>query len=262
MLDMVEDTLLARWHLHIKRVADPVSLRDTVSDKTKWQPCRTIVALGHRVSNTGAIQDCLRHTSRQMWRAFFAAVPALVRKRLPSNAFCILISVGVVPVLDYRSTRWPASKTTERHINRLQRKMIACTLNLKKRPDEDVAAFVRRRGKVARVHAIADGLWSRRHCHRLCTWSSHLERAPGDQGWAWRLLRHRGREWLMARRMAEGSSSAFAGRTSTRSMPGGVAIRWQDGLEFARVYLRVSQSPENLARELGQVVPVLRVPPQ
>ena len=129
-------------------------------------------------------------------------------------------------------------KTTEDPFDRAQRKFILSGLKIPPTPFEDADAFVRRRGRIAKAHALSAGLWSRRHCQRVKDWHSHLHRDRNMHSIASRFLRHHDFHWFLARRLEAGSASLFAGRTRTRNAPGGVATRWHDGHRFASEWLR------------------------
>ena len=163
-----------------------------------------------------------------MWKAYFANIRQFLGRR--SNLQ--LLNRSVMPVFDYRNTRWPPHAQLELEIDRLQRKMIAGIIRPRMLADDTPAEFVRRRNRIAAVAAREAGLWSMRHCTRVLDWRAHLERPLNKASWAAILLHYRGFQWLMQQRLQH-SGGVLGGRTGTRAASGNVATRWHDGVRIA-----------------------------
>ena len=160
-----------------------------------------------------------------MWKAYFANV----RRLLGRQCNLQLLDRAVMPVFDYRNTRWPPHAQLELEIDRLQRKMIAGIIRPRMQVDETPADFVRRRRRIGGVAARKAGLWSARHCTRVLDWRDHLDRPRNEASWAAILLHYRGFQWLMEQRLQHGGS-VLRGRTGTRVASGNVANGWHDGV--------------------------------
>ena len=102
-------------------------------------------------------------------------------------------------------------------------------------PGEDLAQFVRRRGRAAGALCRARGLWSELHLRRATAWREHLRRdaTRGGTGWASRVLALGQTAWLRERRAAMNSPGLLAGSTGTRIAGGAPATRWDEGLDRA-----------------------------
>jgi hypothetical protein len=238
ILEDAETHLAARWRLRIKPssrscMAAAYAVDDT-PDQNRWPQTREFAALGHVVQDNGATLACWSRTKKAMWRAFFANCACQNARALPAESRLRLIDRAVLPVLDYRSTRWPASRQRGAEMDRMQRKMAVIAMRVPMMIGEPVADFCRRRARLAGVHCRQVGLWSIRHATRVLAWRDHLERPANAAAWPAALLHHRGRRWLEQRRLACGSTSVIAGRTGTRAAPDHVHTRWHDGLEYAK----------------------------
>ena len=122
--------------------------------------------------------------------------------------------------------------------------MTATVMRVPRDAGEDVDAYVRRRGRLARKQCLEQGRWSAFWFDRAIKWDEHLARERNIFSWSARLRDYRGMQWLMERRaaLAPSASSVLsirAGRTGTRAMRGKVHARWHDGIEYARDLQRV-----------------------
>ena len=146
-----------------------------------------------------------------------------------------LLRRSVVPMMDYRNTRWPPHHQLSLEIDRLQRKMMAIMFRTPMVSGESAAEYVRRRNRLVGGKCREAGLWSVRHCQRVIFWRDHLLRPQNRDSWAVMLYEHRGFQWLLERRSAyaSGRLGVLAGRTGTRLAPGNVVTRWHDGVRFA-----------------------------
>ena len=242
----IEHQLLRVWGLQFKADSReamlPRASPHAPLDGGLWSIKDSMKCLGHILQSNGSTSACWHQTRSAMWRAFYANCAATSSGKLSVANKMRLLRRCVVPGFDYRNTRWPPSRQLEKEVDAVHRKMIALILRTPKHPEEDVPSFVRRRGRLASVVADAHGKWSRQHHARVIAWAQHLERSRNQLSWAAALLHWRGRAWLARRRVDQGSVSAEAGRTRTRSAPGFVAVRWHDGLEWAKTRIAAGRS--------------------
>ena len=173
-----------------------------------------------------------------MWCSFWANPGSHAGNKLPTKQRLELIAKSVTPQLDFRCSLWP-QRTIAKEVDNLQRKMVSCVLRPARFPGEDIADFVRRRGRLAANQCRLSGVWSKRWFRRACDWHDHLLRPRNLNCWASKLLRYHDRNWLIQRRsdLLPSDSrvgSSLAGRTNTRIGPGKVHVRWEDGIIFTR----------------------------
>ena len=202
-------------------------------DPARWKLVSTFECLGHRLQQDGSIMDCWQATQAAMWRAFWGNSANSEVSRLPLCTRVRLLDRAVVPPFLYRCSRWPPQQQVKLQIDRLQRKMLAILLHIRPAAGESVEQYCRRRGRIAKVHSVKMGLWSRRWFQRAVNWNNHLMRARNSHLWSHWLLLWRDQRWLQARRLDMGSSSCLGGRTGTRTFRGKPMPRWHDGIELA-----------------------------
>ena len=133
-------------------------------------------------------------------------------------------------------SRWPYQTNAANRIDKTQTKMISILLGLRVQPEEDPAAFIRRRGREARRVANQSGSWSSVWRRQVTNWSEHLNRGRNAKSWAAQTLHYHGKQWLMDQRQIHSVGqwgSLLAGRTCTRVAPGIVHKRWHDGVDVA-----------------------------
>ena len=212
-----------------------------------------MLVLGALLSDSGHTHADFERTAGKMWRAFYAnfgrANNARTGSQLRVADDVIVLSRAVRPILDFTSVRWPPNLQRFSEIQRLHRRMVGMILRVRRRPGEDPTAFGRRRAfeassaitRAARGRPHAQ--WGHRWLSRVIQWDGHIERAHATPpSWPSLLRSWRGEEWLAQRRAERGSPSVFAGRTGTRTGPGAPAVRWHDGVRFARDTL--SRAPD------------------
>ena len=163
-----------------------------------------------------------------MWGAFWANAGSAGSEKLSVPFRLKLLLRAVLPILDFRCSRWPPQATVATEIDATQRKMVALMLRLTPMPCEDARQFVRRRGRAARSLCIRIGLWSARWYKRATAWDAHVRRGHNVSSWSARLVDFRGEKFLAERRADNN------GRTATRTNSGFVCRRWHDGISFAR----------------------------
>ena len=199
-----------------------------VVDEAKWPRQDTFNVLGHSLQHTGSVRQDWGQTRRQMWGAFWGNSGAAGAKKL-SVAFRLkLLFRAVVPIFDFRCSRWPPQASIAAEVDTLQRKMTAILLRLSPMPGEDVQQFVRRRGRAARALCTEHGWWSKRWFKRTVAWDAHVRREDKHFSWSGNLVEYRGQSYLTERR------ASHNGRTATRTSSGFVCRRWHDGVAFAR----------------------------
>ena len=150
----------------------------------------------------------------------------------------------VKPQFGCKCSRWPPQRQIASELDRVQQKMTATILRAPRAAGEDVDAYVRRRGRLARNQCLQQGQWSDFWFSRASKWDEHLARERNGYSWSARLRDYRGMHWLMERRAAlaprvSAVVSIRAGRTGTRAAPGKVHARWHDGIEYAKGLQRV-----------------------
>ena len=225
--------LASNWNLWIKPtsrscMAAAGSVAQPLPDK--WPSCDTFIVLGHTLQNTGSIRACWRNTRRAMWRAYWANPGSKDARPMGHSKRLSLLDRAVAPQLDCRCSRWPPQKTIALELDSMHRKMVATAMRIQRYPFEDIADFVRRRGRAAAVQCRQTGQWSRRWFKRAADWNEHLERPRNGDCWSSKLLHFRDREWLIQKRMSLlpsdcTSGSCLAGRTGTRTSRGKVHAR-------------------------------------
>ena len=164
-----------------------------------------------------------------MWGAFWANASAAGTMKLPVQLRLKLLLRAVVPILDFKYSRWPPQRQIANELNAVQRKMVAILLRLTPTDGETREQFVRRRGRAARQLCLQCGIWSLRWFRRALAWDSHIRRERNDFTWAAKIVDFRAADYLSQRR------AFHNGRTATRSQPGYVSRRWHDGIALARL---------------------------
>ena len=190
---------------------------------------RNFNVLGHWLQDSGSVPACWTHTRKQMWGAFWANASAAGTMKLPLQLRLKLLLRAVVPILDFKCSRWPPQRQIANELNAVQRKMVAILLRLTPTDGETREQFVRRRGRAARQLCLQCGIWSSRWFRRALDWDAHNRRERNDFTWAAKLVDFRAADYLSQRR------AFYNGRTATRSQPGYVSRRWHDGIALARV---------------------------
>lgn len=237
MLTHIEETLKSDGDLNIKEDSREYMVAKAsphTSSDVRYKHVVQMKALGHIVSHDGGCREDWQATRRQMWRTFYATCASKAAASLPHKSKGKLLNRTVAPILDDHNTRWSVSPNFLAEIDRVQRRMWAVLLKLRKTPAESPEGFVRRRARTAGQAASAAGLWSIRTAKRITAWEDHLGRAANADSWAAHLLRSRGRQWLQEQRMLHSSLNLQSGRTGTRLLPGKPQTRWHDGAQCAR----------------------------
>ena len=225
ILDDAEQYLLQKWNLAIKpssRAVMPTSGSDdtSVSNAAKWPVVSHMTALGHLLSADGCFAQCFQHTLQALWRAFFANCGP--RHNLPSGRRLQLLQRAVLPILQFRVTRWPFQLHRARWLDLVQRRMIALCLGLRLEQDEAVETFVRRRGRAAGREQAKLGRWSTLWAKAVIGWDNHLQRERNSKTWSAQLRLLSTPADLQQRRCVLGRPQT---RAQSGSEPGG-SRRW------------------------------------
>ena len=178
----------------------------------------------------GSIHVCLEHAKKQAWAAFWKNVSTTDMKQFSLKWRLAKIKTIVEPVLVYRLTRYPFTKTAAKNLDNLQRRMISIALNLRKHEDEEPETFVRRRGRIAATHQRTMGCWSRKWAKLIVGWAAHVQRDTGGISWTKKILHIRSNDELAWRR-------AETGRPGTRSQPGFTCRRWWESIQIAQDFV-------------------------
>jgi hypothetical protein len=232
ILEDLEESLWSRRNLTMKpssrSYVEALGGSRGVLDEAKWPRQDTFNVLGHSLQHTGSVRHDWVKTRRQMWGAFWANSGAAGAKKLPVAFRLKLLFRAVVPIFDFRCSRWPPQASIAAEVDTLQRKMTGILLRLSPMPREDVQQFVRRRGRAARSLCAEYGWWSKRWFKRTVAWDAHVKRECRQFSWSGNLVEYRAQRYLAERR------AFHNGRTATRTNSGFVCRRWHDGVAFAR----------------------------
>ena len=241
ILEDFELHLQLNWGLTIKPSSRAVFVPRRLDiaedhDMEKWPVRSHFPVLGHLLDAAGSSWPCWQNTKRNMWRAFFSNCTGTLVKDLPASTRERLMGRCVLPICDFRSSRWSFHASLAADLDRQQRKMTSILARIPRCADEADAVYFRRRHRQISSHCKSQGLWSLRHAARVCAWNAHLHRPQNARSWAARLLHWHGRDWLASQRLAQGTPS-LGGRTGTRAGPGCPCPRWHDGVVAAETVL-------------------------
>ena len=232
ILEDLELTLQTEWDLRMKpssrSYVEAYGGCRGVVDEQKWPRDETFHALGHCIQHTGSIREDWSKTRRQMWKAFWANAGSAGASKLKMPDRLRLLLRAVVPILDFKCSRWPPQATIAAELDAVQRKMVATVLRLQPWPDETFKQFSQRRGRAARHLCAQIGVWSRRWFQRVLNWDAHVRRDRNSLLWSAQLVDYKGRAHLAERRAFNN------GRTGTRAHSGYPCRRWHDGVAYAR----------------------------
>jgi hypothetical protein len=246
ILEDFESHLNQHWSMNIKASSRSCMVSEgnlQVPDNAdRWPLVDTFIVLGHAIQSGGSVRACWTRARASMWKSFWANPGSKAATALPHSNRLALMGRAVLPQLSFRCSRWPPQRQVACEIDHLQQKMTACLMRPSRKPGEEAADYVRRRGRLARKVCVEQGVWSHKWFGRATQWDDHLARPQNFHSWPAKLREHKGKQWLMERRASfaptvasrDSSSSILAGRTGTRSFRGKVNTRWHDGIDFAR----------------------------
>ena len=129
--------------------------------------------------------------------------------------------------INFSNTRWPPFKALLDQQDRLQRRIVLMALDIRKRPEDDTATFVRLRN-AAVTRYIKGNKWSVLHVKRCVDWYQHLQRDHAVMPAA-ALLRHNDALYLQTlRRLRRPNSRTIGLGGICRLTSGSVAPRWEE----------------------------------
>ena len=244
ILKDIEISLASDWHLEYG--ADSlkfVTCREGDTDGTdaRWSntPCSRI--LGHIVSDDSSCDTCFKATCDAMWRCFYANC---TREHLGCSTIATgyrlrLLNRCILPIMTFRSTRWPFTSKKAATIDRMQAKMIAHILSLKPTPDEPIQNFHMRVARTVGVEVKALGRWSCYWATYQIRWAEHLERESVRGSFIGRIYACQREDWLQQCRRVFLSStrSLWAGGTGTRVANCAPKVRWERSIMDAKTWL-------------------------
>ena len=105
--------------------------------------------LGHMINNAGSIATAFRTTVRKIWKAFLGNAGSRGKRTLGQRRKALLISRSVQPLFEFQCARWPAQITYLMAIDVVQRKMIALSFGLRRRPGDTAHTHNMRCARVA-----------------------------------------------------------------------------------------------------------------
>ena len=229
-----EAALLQRWCLRIgadsKEYMTCRSYPHDICVPAEWQRRSTLKCLGHHLDDDAGISSCFRFCSSAMRKSFYANLSlGLLRASKPAKYK--FLNSCVRTIASFRWSRWPYTKTYAAKLDALQRGFLTALLQIKRKPDEPLDAFVQRRHITGGHLATSCGRWSLDWARSVVSWDGHVRRAHDNGTWSHGFLEWRSEAWLSAQRSL--FSSFGESRTRTRRYHGRVQQRWQTGVNLA-----------------------------
>ena len=202
--------------------------------------------LGWEFFSSGSFRtawDALKH---KLWKVFHSHFRKPGVGRAGFSRKLIVLERTVLRVLLRAVEPWPFTQTVAAWINALHRHMVACLVRLPKNVGEPAADYMKRRARFAA--SIIETPWSSQWAKNVCSWDAHLKRgwerqklfyqwkvppglASSSFSWAAALRNYHDAAWLADRRDQHS-------RTGLRSIPAGVAIRWEQGVDKAKKFVQ------------------------
>ncbi|CAK0839546.1 unnamed protein product [Prorocentrum cordatum] len=197
-----------------------------------WQTVNDFPVLGHTFAANGSVAPCIQKTKKAVWKAFFANAGAASFSRAPRQVKLRLISRSCLAPFACRCSRWPPRAEQLAMVDRLQTRLVATAVRMRKCPGDSAESFARnaRAARKAREH----GRWSTFWCKRVVDWDNHIKRAHCQQQWGTRLVLWHDGHWLQNRRRRHHRE-----RPRTRVCLGQPAARWGEGVALATAKLQL-----------------------
>ena len=245
MQDAFEAALAEGWGLSIKEGSRSCLVasgsQEHTPDEDKWPQYSHFDALGHTISDTGAIRPSWSKCRSKMWAAFFRNFAGASIQRAPISSKTKCIERAVRPMISYRCSIWPPQKQVATELDAIQRKMISIACPISRMYLEDSAGYARRKGRQASSLATATGLWSKHWFDRAVSWDDHVQRSRSGCKWNSSLRAFHDSNWLQECRASFVPSlstmrnpwTSFAGRTGTRAAAGKFSL---DGRSLCNEY--------------------------
>ena len=182
-----------------------------------------------------------------LWAAFWKNNGNPLLSKLPIWHHFMLIQRAVLSVVLWKLSRWPFQKTIAVKLDAIQSQMARKVLPCTRKPTEAIEQFDRRRKANARDFCGKVGVWSSIWAYRCINWIDHVKRNGCHGFLCHRILSHRNSSWLADRRslFLNARNTFFAGRTGTRGIGGRPQVRYEAGVELARVVLNDRQMTLN-----------------
>ena len=228
LLDGVAEYLKSQWSLDIKGSSREVMVvaggDTTFQSRFSWKKVTELFCLGHLISNNGSIKADWEATTQKVIGAFWANAAHKSLRQTPLKERLRLVSRCCVPLIDFRNTRWPPTRSQCKREDALQRQLIAILQRTQPRAGEEAGEFFARRKRLATEVAKRSGTWSSRHIKRCLEWREHLMRTRNQASWPAILLRHEDAEWLAIMRSIQRQG------TGTRVRAGAPHARWEEAV--------------------------------
>ena len=220
--EVVHYILKAKWELDIKpsskELLIPVGAASCSFDN--WNAPSMVKCLGYNIQNDGGIRSAWSVARANMWRLFYSISRCAGWRGLTTKRKCIHIERSIWTILAFHCGTWPPQQRIAQEIDTVQRKMVAMAMSLKRKSDEDVVIFIKRRNRAAKNLCRDIGYWSHRWFKRASSWDQHLRgdlerqldflHTPSTQtsfAWGPSLLAFQDKEWLEDRRTYRLSTS-------------------------------------------------------
>ena len=197
----------------------------------RWRTVSVFSVLGHTIQSNGSIHACFSKTISAAWRQFWANIGgsnfrsfqlALKLRRMQSLVF---------PVINFRVSRWPFTKSKARLLDRIQRKMIGALVHVKKMPSESWETFWRRKNKLVSECIPNKFKGSNIWANRVLDWNPHIVRNTCGGCWSATLVDQLTPEYLADRR------THHQNRPNVRIISGFASVRWYESLVCADAWL-------------------------
>ena len=188
--------------------------------------------LGHILDHDGGISSCFKATTAAMTRAFLGNLDKGL-KRASKRAKLRFLESCILAIGRYRFPRWPFQKVYADCLNRLQRRFLAITFDIRPLLGESWEDYAHRRRRETQALAQSSGLWSNAWASALSKWNAHVHRDHDRQTWTPKILGWRDPWWLSMQRFLK--SHGNESRLGTRVVRGHPKPRWQESLQSLTV---------------------------
>ena len=205
-------------------------------DEEKWPLAAEADVLGHVLCSDASPWPCWRRTEKSMWASFWKNCVGQSARGLGLAQRSRMLNRSVRPILTFRNTRWPWTRTLADSQNRTQKRMVAYFIHIQRLPSETLQSWHRRRMRKVAEIARQQGTWGTLHAQRVIDWSEHLQRERNAQSLAANLYSWHDHVWLQNRRL-DPEVGTGAMRPGTRALPGPVMKRWDEALADAKEFL-------------------------
>ncbi|CAK0873643.1 unnamed protein product, partial [Prorocentrum cordatum] len=206
------------------------------ADETQFPGWQTVIEfpfLGHAITANSSAVTSIHNTKKAVWKAFLANAGAASVSKVPLKVKLRLISRTCLTPFAYRCSRWPRRAEQLAMADRMQTRLVAAAVRMRKGPGDSAESFAKRVNARAALQAREFGRWPTSWRKRVVDWDSHIKRAHCQQQWSTRFVLWRDGRWLQARR-----DQHRRGRPRTRVCLGQPAARWGEGVALATAKLQ------------------------